>query len=100
MTGEQGNIARFPSPATGGSKYGFVLWLLPLRAQAIHRYQGAAAVRAQGQVLCMTRDGKYGAALFSVREYRRRQYLVEQGKASFWHPYRSLEQACQAAGLP
>ena len=43
---------------------------------------------------------KYGAAIFSVSEYRRRQYLVEIGKACFWQPYRSVEQACKAAGIP
>ncbi len=31
---------------------------------------------------------------------RRREYLVQKGRACFWHPYRSgPEAACDAAGL-
>jgi len=35
----------------------------------------------------------------SKREYGRREYLVKRGKACFWFPYRSIEQAAQRAGL-
>lgn len=36
----------------------------------------------------------------SVREMNRLEALVRYGKASWWHPYRTVEMACDKAGIP